>query len=132
MSAANELMAAVQARLTADAALVALIGPDGLRDRPIAGKRVPCILLGECLTNDYSTATETGEEHLFVLEVWAEAGGRRLADEIADLVRSLLDDAALPLSSQTLVLLQHRSTRTIRDAKAKLHMAEMRFRAVTE
>jgi len=132
MSAANELLAAIQSRLTADAALVAQIGPEGLRDRAAAGKQFPCLLLGEMLTNDYSTATEGGEEHLFSIEIWTEAGGRRLAEEIAAMVRALLDDAPLALESRALVLLRHRSTRTVRDVKAKLHMAELRFRAVTE
>jgi hypothetical protein len=132
MSAANELLAAIHARLAGDAALAGLIGPDGVRDRLVAGKRLPCIVAGEVVTNDYSTSTEKGGEHFLALEIWVEAGGRRLAEEIAAIVHGLLDDAALTLGEHRLVSLQHRTTRSMREAGTKLYVAEMRFRAVTE
>jgi hypothetical protein len=132
MSAANELLAAIHARLSGDAGLAALIGEDGIRDRLVAGRRLPCIVIGEMTSSDYSTASEAGEEHQLSLEIWCEAGGRRQAHEIVGIVYALLDDAALTLAGHHLVCLQHRLTRTRREAKTKLHAAEMRFTAVTE
>ncbi|WP_454848750.1 DUF3168 domain-containing protein [Rhizobium binxianense] len=132
MSAANELLAAIHARLAGDQPLTDMIGPDGVRDRLVAGRRLPCIVVGEVITNDYSTSTEKGGEHFLALEIWAEAGGRKLVEEIAGIVRGLLDDAALALGEHELVSLQHRMTRSMREARTKLHVAEMRFRAVTE
>ena len=64
MSAANELLAAIHARLSGDAGLAALIGADGIRDRQVAGQRLPCIVIGEMTSSDSSTASEAGEEHL--------------------------------------------------------------------
>ena len=46
--------------------------------------------------------------------------------------RLLLDDAALTLQGHHLVGLQHLLTRSRREVKTRMHIAEMRFRAVTE
>lgn len=132
MSAANALLVAIHARLAADPQLVAMIGTDGIRDRLLPRPVLPALVMGEMETRDYSTATEAGEEHRLVLEVWSEAAGRREAEEIAERVRVLLQDAALPLAGQVLVSLAHERTRTRRQANAKLFVAELRFRAVTE
>ena len=132
MSAANALLVAIHARLAADPQLVAMIGPDGIRDRLLPRPVLPAIVIGEMETRDYSTATEAGEEHRLVLEVWSDAAGRREAGEIAERVRVLLQDAALSLAGHVLVSLTHERTRTRRQANAKLFAAELRFRAVTE
>lgn len=131
-SAANDLLMAIRARLGADAELTQLIGPDGIRDRLISGRSLPCIIVADLVSSDYSTATEAGEEHLLTLEVWSEAGGRKLAEDIAQRIRTLLHDATLDLAVHHLVNLQHRQTQSRRQPKAKQHVAEMRFRAVTE
>lgn len=131
MSAANELLTAVHARLSGNGGLLALIGADGLRDRLIAGRKMPCIVIGE-MTSGAVISGEAGEEHLFSLEICAEDGGRRVAGEIAGIVAVLLDGVALSIAGHHLVTLQHRLTRSRREAKTKMHVAEMRFRAVTE
>ncbi|KQV63830.1 DUF3168 domain-containing protein [Rhizobium sp. Root1220] len=132
MSAANELLAAVHARLTGDAQLTALVGADAIRDRLVSGRKLPSIVIGDLVSNDYSTSTEAGEEHLLTLEIWSDANGRMRTQDIAACVFALLHDAPLDLASAHLVALRHRLTRTRREPKAKLHVAEMRFRAVTE
>ncbi|MFN7104592.1 MAG: DUF3168 domain-containing protein [Pseudorhizobium sp.] len=132
MTATNALLAAIHARLSTDAALAGLIGPDGIRDRLLPRPALPCIVFGEVETRDYSTATEAGEEHRLMLEVWSEAEGRRSAEEIAGQLRALLHDAFLPLAGHALVSLAHVRTRTGRQPKTKLFKAELQFRAVTE
>ena len=132
MSAANALLVAIHARLAADPQLVAMIGTDGIRDRLLPRPVLPAFVVGEMETRDYSTATEAGEEHRLVLEVWSDAAGRREAEELAERVRGLLQDAALTLAGHLLVSLAHERTRTRRQANAKLFLAELRFKAVTE
>ena len=132
MTAANALLTAIHGRLSGDAALAALIGPDGIRDRLLPRPVLPSIVFGEVETRDYSTATEAGEEHRLTLEVWSEAEGRREAEEIAGRVRLLLHDAPMTLADHALVSLLHVRTRTRRQPKTKLFVAELRFRAVTE
>lgn len=132
MSAANQLLAAIHERLTDDAELSGMIGPEGLRDRLVSGRKLPAAIVADLASNDYSTATETGAEHLLTLEIWTDAGGRRQAAIIAERLQTLLHDAPLSLESHHLVSLLHLSTRTRREQKARLHVAEIRFRAVTE
>jgi hypothetical protein len=134
MRAANLLLQAVFARLGGSQELTALIGADGIFDRLVAGAKLPCLVLGELDSRDFSTATETGEEHLLTIEVWSDFSGRRPALEIAGLVAALLQDAVLDLGNAGTVLvnLEHRGTRSRREAKTKLFLAEVRLRAVTE
>ncbi|MGK6315246.1 DUF3168 domain-containing protein [Neorhizobium sp. DT-125] len=132
MTAANALLAAIHQRLAGDAALAAIVGTDGIRDRLLPRPVLPCIVFGEMETRDYSTSTEGGEEHFLTLEIWSDGEGRREAQEIAGLVRGLLHDAALTLTGAVLVSLLQVSMRTRREPKTRFYLAEMRFRAVTE
>lgn len=89
------------------------------------------IVIGELESRDYSTATEKAEEHFLSLDIWSDANGRRCAGEIAGRVKTLLDDAALPLVGISLVNLQLLELLR-REPKTRNFLAEMRFRAVTE
>lgn len=131
MSAANALLQAIFARLTGDAALVAL-NPGGIVDRLLPRAVLPCIVIGDLESRDYSTATEKAEEHFLSLQIWSDANGRKGAGEIAARVKNLLDDAALSIAGVSLVNLQLLSIRSRREAKTRNFVAEMRFRAVTE
>ena len=132
MTAGNALLQAIHQMLANDAALTAIVGADGIRDRLLPRAKLPCVVFGELETRDFSTASEAGEEHLLVLEIWSDGEGRRQAQEIAGLVHSLLHDAALTLEGAVLVNLLQVGTRTRREPKTKFYLAEMRFRAVTE
>lgn len=132
MSAANDLLRAIHARLSADAEVSVLVGSRVLIDRLADRMALPSIVSCEMETRDFSTSTEAGEEHLFSLAVWSEAEGRREAETIAARVRGLLDDAALVLEGAVLVSLFHRKTLTRREPKSRRFVAELFFRAVTE
>ncbi|WP_160005464.1 DUF3168 domain-containing protein [Rhizobium sp. 18055] len=132
MSAANELLTAICARLAADAELTALIGADGIRDRLVSGRKLPSIVIGDWTVSDYSTATEQSDEHRLTLEIWTDAAGRRQTEIIAARLHALLHDRALDLEGHHLVSLLYLLTQTRREPKTRLHVAEMRFRAVTE
>lgn len=132
MSAASALQKAIFARLSGDAALLALVGPEGVADRRLAERRLPLVAIAAIDSADRSTATEDGEDHAVTLEIWSEAAGHREVQAIAAAVRAALHDAALALDGHHLVLLLHRDTRLRRDGKTRFHRADMRFRAVTE
>ncbi|WP_348626630.1 DUF3168 domain-containing protein [Rhizobium sp. R711] len=102
------------------------------RDRLVTGRKLPCVVFGELDSNDYSTSTERGEEHLFTLEIWIDAGGRKQAQIVASRLHALLQDAAIDLGRHHLVSLLHVRTLSRREAKTKLYVAVLRFRAVTE
>lgn len=132
MSAANALMLAIHARLSTDAGLLAMLGPDGIRDRLLPRPALPCIVYGRLDTSDLSTDTEPGEEHKLTIEVWSDGEGRRQAQEIGDRVEAILENGNLTLDGATLVSLFRTGTLSRREPKTRYFLSELRFRAVTE
>jgi hypothetical protein len=133
MRAGNALLQAVHAQLVRDAELVGMVGRSGIIDRLLPRPVLPCVAFGEIESRDYSTASERGEEHFLTIEVWSEEGGRKLAQDIAVRILALLDDAPLLLGGEiALVSLFFRNSRSVRQAKSKQFLTEIRFRAVTE
>lgn len=133
MMAANALLQAVHIRLAGDAVLTGLVGARGIIDRLLPRPVLPCVAFGEIDSRDYSTCSERSEEHFLTIEVWSEEGGRKLAQDIAVRVLALLDDAPLVLGGGiALVSLFYRNSRSVRQAKTKQFLTEIRFRAVTE
>ncbi|XUY27520.1 DUF3168 domain-containing protein [Agrobacterium sp. rho-8.1] len=133
MRAGNALLQAVHAQLVRDAELVGMVGRSGIIDRLLPRAVLPCVAFGEIESRDYSTGSERGEEHFLTIEVWSEEGGRKLAQDIAVRILALLDDAPLLLGGEiALVSLFFRNSRSVRQAKSKQFLTEIRFRAVTE
>ncbi|MEQ8305812.1 MAG: DUF3168 domain-containing protein [Hoeflea sp.] len=129
---ANALQQAVYERLSEDAAISAITGPGRVFDRRITRAEPPYLVLGEAVSTDYSTGDGPGTEHRFEIEAWTRQNGRREAVELADAVRSALHEADLALSGATLVNLRHERTVSRRAPKTALHVARLRFRAVSE
>ncbi|CAH0340050.1 hypothetical protein RHI9324_01706 [Rhizobium sp. CECT 9324] len=127
----NELLAALQVAVMADAALSALVGADGFSDRRLRATRFPAISLGTVEARDWSTGTETGFEVLLTLEAWSEQG-RREAEVLADRLRQLAQGLEPALASLRLVNMVHRRTVSRREAKTGLFVAEVTMRAVVE
>ncbi len=132
MSAAAALQKAIFLRFSSDGALTGLIGSDGVRDHLQMRMDRPYVFIASIESRDASTASEPGEEHWVTIEARAGEGGNLTAQAITARVRHLLDDADLELDGFSLISLLHRRTRVAREAKAKGHVAEMLFRAVTE
>ena len=131
-SATGSLQKAIFQKLSADAALNARIGAGGIVDRVIARRAFPFIVIGEIITNDWSTSTEPGEEHLVTLEIWSDKDGHSEVQVLADQVRDLLHNQPLDLTGAVLVNLQHIVTRIRREPRSRAHVAVVQLRAVTE
>lgn len=127
------LRAALQARLEADAALSALIGPDRIHDEAPRAARGVYIVHGDVEALDWSTGSDRGCEQDIGLTVWAgESGSSRRALEAAARIVLVLDEASPTLSGHRLVNLRWRSSRLTRDGATGLAFVVVRFRAVTE
>ena len=55
---ANALQAAIHARLTEDATLMAMIGVGSVFDRRVTGKPMPYLVVSEITTRDFAPGTE--------------------------------------------------------------------------
>lgn len=129
---ANALQKAVVAHLAADPDVFALIGAGRIFDRLITRAEPPYLVLGEATATDFSTGDGEASEHRFEIEAWTKQNGRRQAVELADAVRAALHDADLTLEGVVLINLRHERTTSRREPKTGLHVARLRFRAVTE
>jgi hypothetical protein len=90
------------------------------------------VTLGETRIADYSTGTETGEEHQLTLHAWSRQGGHKEAHLIAGALLSALDEAPLSLADNHLVNFRFAVADVRREADGRTYHALVRFRAVTE
>ena len=130
--ASAALRAAVHDALAADAALTALLGGAKIYDEPPRAAAFPYVTLGETRIADYSTGSETGEEHQLTLHAWSRQGGHREAHLIAGALLAALDEAPLPLADNHLVNFRFSVADVRREADGRTYHALVRFRAVTE
>lgn len=72
MSAGAALQAAVVAALKQAAGIAGVAS--GVFDGPPARAAYPYLVIGEGLSFDWSTKTETGREHRVTVSIWDEAG----------------------------------------------------------
>lgn len=131
-SASFALQKALFLRLTADAALSALLGgPRIYDDVPVRGE-FPYVTFGQTTERDWSTGTEPGAEHVVTLHVWSRAAGRKEADEIMEAVKVALHEANLMLAGHRLVNLRHEFSDARRETDGESYHGVTRYRAVTE
>jgi hypothetical protein len=132
IAAAVSLRAAVHDALAANSALVATLGGPKIYDEPPKSAAFPYVTLGEARIADFSTGSESGEEHQLTLHAWSRQGGHRQAHEIAGALLQALDDAPLTLSGHHLINLRFAVADVRREADGRTYHALVRFRAVTE
>ena len=132
IAAAAALRAAVHEALVANAGLVAVLGGAKIYDEPPRAAAFPYVTLGEGRIADFSTGSETGEEHQLTLHGWSREGGHREAHVIAGALLQALDDAPLTLAGHHLVNFRFAVADVRREADGRTYHALVRFRAVTE
>ena len=131
-SASAALRAAIHDALSADGALLALLGGPKIYDEVPSAAAFPYVTLGEARVSDFSTGTEPGEEHQVTLHAWSRQGGQREAHLISGALLQALDDAPLTLSAHRLVNLRFAVADVRREADGRTYHALVRFRAMTE
>jgi hypothetical protein len=131
-TAAVALCAAIHDALAADAPLTSQLGGAKVYDEIPRAAVFPYVTLGEAEVSDWSTATESGEEHQLTLHAWSRQGGHREAHEITGALLQALDDAPLSLTDHRLVNLRFTLANIRREPDGRTYRAVVRFRAVTE
>lgn len=131
-SAGWALQKAVYAALSGDTALTARIGTNQVFDDVPRDAEFPYVAFGPTVERDWSTGSEVGREHAFVLHVWSRHSGRRETVEVMDAVRAALHDQSLILDGHRLINLRHEMSEVRRDEDGETYQGIVRFRAVTE
>jgi hypothetical protein len=132
IAASVALRAAIHDALAADSALVAVLGGPKIYDEPPRAAVFPYVTLGEARIADFSTGSDTGEEHQLTLHAWSRQGGHKEAHAIAGALLQALDDAPLTLADHQLVNFRFAVADVRRKADGRTYHALVRFRAVTE
>jgi hypothetical protein len=126
------LQQSVFGALAADTALTALLGPGRVFDDVPQGTPLPYVTLGPLATQDWSTGSEHGSEHIFTVHVWSGAAGKKQAHEILGAIRAALHDQPLAVAGHTLINLRHERSEVRRASDGDTILGTVRFRAVTE
>ena len=130
--ASAELQTSIFKALTADAALLSLLGGPKVFDRVPERAQFPYLTLGRTTVVDWSTGSEDGAEHILTLHVWAKGGGKAETYQIMDQVTNRLHDAHLPVPGHNLVNLQLQFAEARQEPESLTYHGILRFRAVTE
>ncbi|MFL5238101.1 MAG: DUF3168 domain-containing protein [Rhizomicrobium sp.] len=132
-SSSFALQQAIFAALSGSTDLQALLSdPPRLFDFVPPDSAFPYVVLGDGSEADWSTATEDGTEHTIQIDVWSRQPGHREAKQIADVIRSVLNNAALIVTGAALIDIRHVTTDFSREPDGQTFRARLTFRAVTE
>lgn len=126
-----ELQGAIVARLKSDATVTALIG-QRVYDPVPASPVFPYVSFGprDAISDDADCITAF--EISLQLDVWSREPGSKQALQIADAIRTSLDEYAFTLTANAAVLFEHRLTRTFRDPDGLSTQAAITFTGVVE
>lgn len=131
-SSAWALQKAIHARLTTDAAVLALLGGPRVHDDVPRVPMFPYVSYGQSTVRDWSTGTDDAHEHIVTLHIWTRGQGRKPAHEISGAVETALDQQALAVDGHRLISLRHEFSDVRREDDGETWRGVLRFRAVTE
>ena len=131
-SSAQALQQALYASLSGDATLVSLLGGARIFDDVPQGTPYPYVTFAQSDATDWSTGTESGDEHIVTFHVWSRDAGRKSVHEILDRIRSLLHDQSLALSGHRLINLRREFCGVRREPDGDTLRGIIRLRAATE
>jgi len=126
---AAALQHAVFARLSADAAVQAVVGGDVYDSLPTGTLPTTYVLLGEEDARARGDVTARGAEHEFMVGVFSDAAGFAIAKQAAVAVSDALVDAPLSLARGRLVSLDFLRARARRGRAPGVRRIELWFRA---
>jgi hypothetical protein len=131
-SSALALQQSLYAALSGDETLVSLLGGARIFDSVPQGTPFPYVTLAHSDVTDWSTGTETGDEHIVTLHVWSRDAGRKSVHEIIDRIQTLLHDQSPALTGHRLINLRREYCGVRREPDGDTLRGIIRLRAVTE
>jgi Protein of unknown function (DUF3168) len=132
MIASAALQAAIHARLIGDTTVTTLLGGPKVHDRTPPEEVFPYVTFGAAASQDWSTGTERGDNHLIMINVWSRQQGKKQALEIAGAIIAALEPAALAPAGHRVVLLRAIGVDANYDTGLRGYRATLRFEALTE
>lgn len=127
-----ELQKAIYQKLRSDVTLIAVLGGAKIYDDTPQRTEFPYVTFGRSTVRDWSTATDSGHEHILTLHVWSRAAGRKQVHEITSAIEAALHDQPLLMAGYRLVNLRHENSDARRDVDGDTYHGTVRYRAATE
>jgi len=128
----NALLAAVRARLLADPAIAAKC-QDRVYDRPLGDNSLfPYVQLGETQVLPWEAQCIDGVQIYLTLHVWAREGWA--GDDVRDICAAIYDSLhaqKFPVTGHDLQLIEHQTTRVLRDPDGETRHGVIEFSAYT-
>ncbi|MFN3867619.1 MAG: DUF3168 domain-containing protein [Hyphomicrobiaceae bacterium] len=131
-SAALDLQRSLYQMLRNDGALLAALGGARIYDDVPQRAELPYVTFGQSVMRDWSTGSETGNEHVLTLHVWSRVPGRKRLHEIMDVLVERLHEQPLALQDHRVVNVRHEISDARRDTDGETYHGVVRFRVVTE
>lgn len=131
---ASALQKAAYDALIGDTQLVALLGSPAIFDVPPSNRTLPLVLIGNVMSEDWSTDTDLGQALTITFQCWSNLNGRKQIHAIAERISEILG-AGLTSPSSTdwnFILTQPLTSRIERDVSARATRATLRFRVLAE
>ncbi len=132
LSAPWETQKSIYQTLTQNTEIITLLGGAKIYDHVPQRASYPYITFGQTIERDWSTATEDGSEHLILLHIWDQSGGRKLIQQIIQLIKSALHNMSLDVLGHQLINLRYEFSEVRRDPGGKTLHGICRLRAATE
>lgn len=131
IDSSNALLAAVRSRLLADPAIAASV-EDRVFDEPEQAVEFDWIQLGDTQVIPLDFMCGSGVQVFWDIHVWCRGdwAGDRMRD-IAAAIYTSLHRQKFPVTGHTLQLVEHQTTRTLRDPDGLTRHAVLSFRADT-
>jgi hypothetical protein len=124
------LQQSIYQTFTNDSTLMGLVV--GVFDRPVQGTAFPYITLGESAGSDWSTKTTSGMQQVVSLRIWSREGGRAEAATIMQRIHTLLHQAPLTVTGQTLVSIRFIGSDITLGGDGWTYQGAMTFRALLQ
>lgn len=132
MLSARSLELALFASLKTNSQLMSDLGGTRLYSEPYRGKHFPYVTLLVGPSRDWSTGTETGDEHQVTLHVWATTEKRSDVQHIMARIKQHMANASLSLTDHLLINLSYEMSDLKLERKDRISHGFLRYRAVTE
>ena len=123
---------AILSSFKSDSALITLLGGVRLYDEPKRNAQFPYLTLTTSYSRDWSTGTETGEEHRIIITIWTAADDRSRQQDILARLSTLLEAFEPDMTDHALINLLVERIELRPDRKNHLLQGVMQLRAVTE
>lgn len=129
---AADLQKAIHQELIANVPLVSALGDAKIYDHNPEAAGFPYIVLGEATCTDWSTSTEDGNQHNFMLHIWSRRSDRQQIYNIQQILRDSLHDSELSAADHHIINLRLELCEVRTDVESGHMHGVMRFRAITE